>query len=53
MPWAPADASKKTKKAKSPKAKRMWAHIADNLLKHGTSEGEAIKEANGVIKKRT
>jgi hypothetical protein len=52
MPWTPSAAAKHTKKAKSPKAKRQWAHVADRLLNSGVSEGQAIREANGVIKKR-
>lgn len=52
MPWTPADSAAKTKKAKSPKAKRQWSEIANNLLAHGKPEGQAIREANGVIKKR-
>ena len=52
MPWTAADATRHTKKAKSPKAKRQWEHIADRLLASGKPEGQAIREANGVIKKR-
>lgn len=52
MPWTSSDATRHTKKAKSPKAKRMWSDIANNLLKHGASEGRAIRTANGVVKKR-
>lgn len=52
MPWTPADAAKKTKKAKSPKAKRQWAHVANGALKKTGSDSLAIREANGVIAKR-
>lgn len=52
MPWTAKDATAKTKKADTPKKKRMWAEIADNLLKSGKSEGAAIRIANGVVKKR-
>jgi hypothetical protein len=51
MPWSPKQASAKTKKADSPKKKRQWAHIADSALARGESEGTAIKEANGVLKR--
>ena len=52
MPWTPKDASSKTKKAKSPKAKRQWAHVADSVLKKTGDEGRAIREANSVVKRR-
>lgn len=52
MPWKPSDASKKTKKAKSPKAKRQWAHVADQVLAKTGDEARAIREANAVIKRR-
>jgi len=52
MPWTPKDAKRHTKKAKSAKAQRQWAHVADSALQRGESEGTAIREANGVIKKR-
>lgn len=49
MPWTPKDAKRHTKKAKSPKAKRQWSHVADSVLERGGSEGSAIRQANGVI----
>lgn len=52
MPWKPSDASRKTKKAKSPKAKRQWAHVADKVLAKTGDEGRAIREANAVVKRR-
>jgi uncharacterized protein YdaT len=52
MPWTSADAPKKTKKAKTPKQRRMWREIANSLLAHGASEGSAIRQANGVVKER-
>ncbi len=51
MPWKPEQATRFTKKAKTPEAKRQWAHIADSGLMRGLSDAEAIAEANGVIKK--
>lgn len=53
MPWTGKDSTRHTKKAKSAIAKRQWAHVADSALKRGESEVTAIREANGVIKKRT
>ena len=52
MPWTARDATSKSKKARTPKAKRQWSDVADSALARGESEGTAIKEANGVIKKR-
>jgi uncharacterized protein YdaT len=52
MPWKPSDATRHTKKARSAKAKRQFAHVANSMLKRGASEGAAIRAANGVIKKR-
>lgn len=52
MPFAPADAQAKTHKAKSPTAQRQWSYIVNGAMKRGLPEGEAIREANGVIKKR-
>ena len=51
MPWSASDAKGKTKKATSPKDKRQWAHIANALYAKGVPEGQAIREANGVLKK--
>lgn len=52
MPWNVKDATSFTKKAKSPKAKSQWKHVANSMLGNGASEGTAIKAANGVVKKR-
>ena len=52
MPWLPADAPRHTKKAKSAKAKRQWAHVADSVLAKTGDDALAIREANSVIRKR-
>ncbi len=52
MPWTPKDASSKTKKAKSPKAKRQWSGVANSVLKKTGDEARAIKSANAVVKRR-
>lgn len=52
MPWTPSDASRKTKKAKSPKAKRQWRDVANGVLKKTGNEGRAIREANAVVGRR-
>jgi len=51
MPWKPGDASRKTKKAKSPKSKRQWAATANAVLEKTGDEGKAVKIANSVVKK--
>jgi uncharacterized protein YdaT len=52
MPWKSKQATKHTKKAKSPKAKRQWAKVANAVLKKGGSEGSAVRIANAAVKKR-
>jgi hypothetical protein len=49
MPWTPADATRHTKKAKTPKAKRQWRDVANSVLSRGGSEGSAVRQANGVV----
>ena len=51
MPWKPSDAKGKTHLAKSAKSQRQWSDIANALYKKGVPEGQALREANGVIKK--
>lgn len=52
MPWSSDDATRHTKKAKDPKAKRQFAHVANSALKRGASEGSAIRQANAAVAKR-
>jgi len=52
MPWSPKAAASKTKKAKSPKAKRQWSDVADSVLARTGNDALAIREANAVIKRR-
>ncbi len=51
MPWSPKDATGKTHAADTAKKKRMWAEIANSLLKKGASEASAIRQANAVVKR--
>jgi hypothetical protein len=53
MPWGSADASKKTKKANTPKLRRQWAHVADEELARTGDDGKAVHIANGVIARET
>jgi uncharacterized protein YdaT len=52
MPWRPSDATKFTKKAKSPKAKSQFAKVANKVLKETGEEGRAVRIANAAVKKR-
>jgi hypothetical protein len=52
MPWRASSAKSHTKKAKSPTAKRQWAHVANAMKKSGASDGSAIRAANAAVKKR-
>lgn len=52
MPWTAKDAERHTHKAKSGVAKRQWSDVANSILKRTGDEGQAVREANGVISKR-
>jgi hypothetical protein len=52
MPWSPSDATRHTKKARSPKAKRQFAHVANAVLAKTGDEGRAIRSANAAVAKR-
>jgi len=52
MPWSPKDARKHTKKARSPTAKRQFAHVANAVLAKTGDEGRAIRSANAAVAKR-
>lgn len=44
-------AARFTKKATTPKLKRQWQHVEDSAKARGLSAGEAVREANGVVKR--
>lgn len=52
MPWSASDARSKTKKARTPGAKKQWAATADAVLAKSGDEGKAIRIANAAIKRR-
>lgn len=52
MPWTPSEAKSKTKRARTPKQQRKWAFIADSVLAHTGNDALAIREANGVLKRK-
>ena len=51
MPWTARDSKRHTKKANTPKKRKMWAKIANAWLKKGHSEGSAIRVANAAVQK--
>lgn len=52
MPWSAKDATRFTKKARSPKAKRQFSHVANAVLAKTGDEGRAIRAANSAVAKR-
>ena len=53
MPWKSRDATRHTKKASTPKKRRMWSDIANKTLAKTGDDATAIRIANGVLKKRS
>jgi hypothetical protein len=51
MPWTAKDATRHTKKARTPHEKAVWARISTNALHSGKSEASSIRIANAVIKR--
>jgi len=51
MPWSPADAQRHDKAADTPATQRQWADVANSVLKRTGNEGQAIREADGVIRR--
>lgn len=51
MPFTAKDARRFTRKAKSAKSKRQFAHVANSMVKRGASEGAAVRAANSAVKK--
>jgi hypothetical protein len=52
MPWSSKDATRFTRKAKSGKAKRQFAKVANSVLSRTGDEGLAIRAANAAVAKR-
>lgn len=42
-----------TRKANTPKKKRQWRHVYESALSRGASEGSAIRQASGAVRKST
>jgi uncharacterized protein YdaT len=52
MPWSMSDAYDKTKKAKSPAAKKQWKTVANKVLSESGDDAKAIRIANAAVAKR-
>ncbi len=52
MPWTPKDATRFTKKADTPTAKRQFSEVANSVLKKTGDEGRAIRSANAAVGRR-
>ena len=49
MPWKPGDTKRHNKRAaKSPKKRKVWSKVANQVLAKTGNEGRAIREANAV-----
>jgi len=44
-------AQKHTKKANTPKKRRMWQHVRESAESRGASPGSAVRQANSAVKK--
>lgn len=51
MTWGAKDASRHTKKARTPKAKRAFAHAANAVLARTKDEGRAVRAGNAAAAK--
>jgi deoxyxylulose-5-phosphate synthase len=53
MPWSPSDGpARHTKKANTPKKKRQWSKVANNVLERTADEGRAVRAANAAVSSR-
>lgn len=52
MPWTIDDAAEHTRKATTPRLKRLWAAIANKVLSATNDEARAIREANAAVARR-
>lgn len=51
MPWSARDASHKTRKADTPKRRRMWRDVANSAKQRGATDKSAIMQANAAVAK--
>lgn len=48
MPWSEKDAERHTKKAKTPRSRRAFAHAANSVLERTGDEGRAVRAGNAA-----
>lgn len=54
MPWTPSDGpARHTHKADSPKKKRMWSAVANNILDRTGDDARAVRGANAAVARST
>lgn len=49
MPWSADDAREHTKKASTPKLRRLWAEVANRELAEHGDDARAIRAANAAV----
>lgn len=49
MPWTDQDAMSHTRKASTPRLRRMWADVANDRRGRGATDAEAIRQANAAV----
>lgn len=50
MPWDDSDAKHSTKKANTPKKRRMWRKVANKVLHETGDDAKAKRIANAAVK---
>jgi hypothetical protein len=52
MPWSPSDGpARHTKKANTPKKRRQWSKVANEVRDRTGDEGRAVRAANAAVAK--
>lgn len=51
MPWSPSDAERHTKLADNFTRSKLWAEVANRVLRQTGNEGQAIRMANSAVLK--
>jgi hypothetical protein len=49
VPWRASDSKEHTKKADTPKKRRLWSAVANDILERTGDEGRAIRGANAKV----
>jgi hypothetical protein len=52
MPWTADDAERHTHRATTWELKELWAKVANECLERTGNEGQAIREANAVVRRQ-